>query len=450
MLERRAVPPQTNDIRERRCKTKELLNFKIVAAPEVIKKENKKKSAIETKPTQLTQDAPNMDGATEPKKDAQDKETVIFEKSKEESTLKAFFGEMLLEFVSGEYGEHEEVEVAKPKKDKSRFKKLDPIAQALKPGVIALAKKLMARVETNIGAPIQPEYAPGFNEALIEAAKDPNNVLVFVCNHEGLGDGAPSGIISKQTTDLINSNLSPGQEKWRGWMLTIASSLASGHQGSLWQELVKLGDETLQKYSLFMKPFTREKDKVKYNLYADNDEYKETLDSIVQKKPDRIADGLMLYIAGNMEEGRRVKRKFPGNLYPFGRHIKGLQDLNCDRFHALAKISEIRYKKNFIVIPVGAYGGFNVFDPEHHSMPTPKTIKELISNHPNSLFQVKVGLPMPYDQIVLRARMKAENDFARGQRETKDITSRDVDFQIGLLLTANLPQDAHGFYKGKA
>lgn len=430
MIEREGASPV--EIKEKRSALRELLNFPIIAAP------------LETGKNTTHIKSPKVEATSS---DSQKPEaTVVFEAQKEEfPSLGTFFSELLSEFVFDDYSSKSNSDIVQSqpiKKNKSRFKRWSSIEKAVKPGLMKLAEKLMDRTETNIGAPIKPQYAEGFNEAILEITKDPNNILVFTCNHEGLGDGAPSGIISKQVYEMINNQRGPDEEKFRGFMLTIASSLTSGHQGSLWQELIKLADKTLQKYYLYMIPYTREKDKIQYNLHADNDEYKKVLDAIIKKEPDRIADGLFLYIAGNMSEGRRIKREFPTNLFPFGRPINGLPDLNCDRFHALAKITELRYGKKFIIVPVGMFGGFNVFDPEHHSMPTPKAIKELVSNNPKSLFTVRVGLPISYDQIVLNAKNEAMK-----QKGSEDITSRDVDSQLGYMLARQLPKEAQGHYK---
>jgi hypothetical protein len=314
--------------------------------------------------------------------------------------------------------------------------------EIMRPAFASIAKKLVDRVETNLGLPIKPEYDEGFDESVLKLAKDPKNIFVEVGNHEGLGEGAGSVIIIKHITDLINAERAPGNLH-RGSMLTIASSLASGHQGIFWQELIKQGKEKTLEYHMPMEEYTREKDKTKYNLYANNTKYQEELMRIIDKDDKRIADDLYFYLPGNMEEGRWEKRNFPANLLPFNRHIKGLQELHCERFNLLMKIIELRHNRKVWIIPVVQFGGFRIFDPNNkHSLPTSIAIKEIISNHPKSLLSVKVGLPRSYDSIVSKARAEAEK-----QRGSKEITSKDIDYRLGKMLAEPLPLKARGYYK---
>ena len=303
-------------------------------------------------------------------------------------------------------------------------------------------RKMADRVETNIVKPTMPEYAKGFDEAVLKIAKDPENLIVFISSHEGLGDGAGSAKIAKYTTDLINTQRPPENQS-EGWMLPISASLGSGHQGVSWQKLIEPLKERALKYHLFMVDITRKKDEEQYSLRGGNRKHSRELIKIINHDNDRIADGQFLYLAGKMEEGRREKRKFPRNLNPFGRPINGLRELNCKSFHSIVNSIELKYHRRVIIIPVGSYGAFDIFDPEHHSLPTLKAIKEFVRPNPKSLLTVKVGLPVSYDDIVLEARKKAKQ-----KNGSEKITSEAIDHKFGDMLAELLPEKARGRYEG--
>jgi len=143
-----------------------------------------------------------------------------------------------------------------------------------------------------------------------------------------------------------------------------------------------------------------------------------------------------------MQEGRRKKGKFPGSLNPFGHPINGLREFNCKSFHGLVNSTELKHHRKVIIIPVGSYGAFDIFDPGYHSYPTLKVLKELVRSNPKSLLTVKVGLPVSYDDIVLKARKEALK-----QNGSEEINSRNIDHEFGSMLAVLLPPGAQGYYR---
>ena len=315
------------------------------------------------------------------------------------------------------------------------------IKYGLTPISTLTSERIVDHIETNLVEPIVPEYAEGFAEAILEIAKDPENFIVFIGNHQGYGDSLGSAINAKYVTDLINQRRAP-ENQFRGFIIPIAASLVSGDQSASWQKLVGPLKKRALEYNLHAVDIVRKKDREQYDLHGSNKRYENELMKIINYEDDRIGDGLYVYLAGNMQEGRRKKRKFPGSLNPFGRPINGLAELNCKSFHGLVKSAELERHRKVIIIPVGSHGAPDIFDPEYHSLPTLKAVKEFVSSNPKSLLTVKVGLPVSYDHIVLEARREALE-----QTRSEEITSRNIDYKFGSMLAELLPPEAQGFYR---
>lgn len=311
-------------------------------------------------------------------------------------------------------------------------KSLSRVAKIFRPLVAKGAEIFVDRTEKNIVQPIIPEFPDGFREMLLEKVKDPNTVLILISNHEGLPDGGTTAVLSRDITSLINEAKAI-QEPHRGFMLTIAASLETGHQNLFIKEVIKYARYKLPKYFLTFGVYTRRKDKEKYHLKSNNnDEYNQKLTAIIDKKEEREADGLALYLAGNMEEGRRIKEGEKKG------QMKGMQRLECEQFHLLIEIMKKRYHKKPILIPVGSYGAFDVLDPDRNNLPTLKSIGVFMGTKPKkSLLTVKVGLPIDYDDMV---------DKIQKDKEQQKITNEDIDNCMGKMIAKLLPLSARGVY----
>lgn len=313
-------------------------------------------------------------------------------------------------------------------------KSLSLAGRLIKPAVVKGTEILMRRAERNILGPIKPEYPKGFDYACAELMKDSSVVPILISNHQGHADAAATGVISRDITEILNAGRTP-QTAFRGFMLTIAASLETGHQNIFLQQIVRQAKKRMPKYSLSTQSYTRDKDKREYNMTSDR-EYSEKLTEIIRGDEKREADGLAFYVEGTVEGGRRIKEGENKG------QIKGMQKIDLSGIQKLIRIMEIRYKKKAVLIPYGAYGAFNVLDPNHKNFPTLKALAAIanITVPRKGLLTARVGMPIEYSEIVCQIQEQ------KGGKATLD----DIENHVGRMIADLLPEEAQGVYIAKA
>lgn len=297
-----------------------------------------------------------------------------------------------------------------------------------RPPIAIGTRVFVSLAERKIVKPIEPKYLEGFGSAFREAMQDFNTLLILVSNHEGHADIAPIAIVSQKLTDIINETRDDG-DRFRGFMLTIAASLGTGHQNLFLQETIRQAKKRFLDYHLVTQPFVRETDKEKYGLVSDNSDYMKKLMEIVKKEDNRGTDGLAFFPQGSVESGRRIKTgKDKGR-------IKGMQKFNCGELYNLIEIIEARYHRKVLIIPIGSHGAGNVISPDHRR-PTLTAIAQMPKPHPKPLIVVKVGLPIKWGHL------KNQIEEQKGQKAT----AKDIGDFLGKTIAAMLPPDARGIY----
>lgn len=292
------------------------------------------------------------------------------------------------------------------------------------------AEIAVAGAERNIMNTIKPQYPEKFEEILQEIMKTPNAILVIISNHQALPDGAATAFIARAIGKMLNLGKV---------ILTIASSLESGHQNILVKEVIKATKRRLPKWNMDFASYTRDKDKDKYDLGTDT-EYMDTINAIARKDPKRKGDILAFYLPGNMEEGRRITEG--ENV---GK-IKGLQELHCQDFHRLMFALKMRYHREPILLPMTIEGANRLLDPSNDNRITEEAEKIITQRQPpeESMLKVKMGLPKPYFGIV------NEVESETGQKiSLKSLAkgSKELDYYVGKkMLAPLLSPGARGVY----
>lgn len=331
-------------------------------------------------------------------------------------------------------GETEHLSRKQKIKRKIKEKSLSIGEKIAKPAIALSANIFISLTEQSIVKRIKPEYPEGFRDRIIELDGTPNTFFVLVGNHQALPDGGSTAIVSRDITSIINT-VRPQDNPSRGSMLTIAYSLVSGHQNLWIKEAIARGRKRLQgsPYFLPMEPFVREKDKIKYGIDVNNDEYTKRIFEIVNKSEQREADNLAFYVSGTMEEGRRIKEGANKG------QIKGLQEMDCEQFFKLMRIAKIRYHKDAMLIGVGSDGAHKILDPDHDNRPTLKAIGALVNPLPSreNLLTVKVGMPKSFDSILEEIEQQKG-----GKANADDFT----DYLGRKILAPLLPLHARGIY----
>lgn len=322
----------------------------------------------------------------------------------------------------------------KTKDYKTKEKKLSIEEKVVKPFIALAATIFVPLVERNIVKPIKPEYAKGFDNAFMDIMKNQSVLPIIISNHTGHADAAGTVVISKHLTELANKVRSP-ENQFRGFMLTIAASLESAHQSLFLQQCTRQAKKILPKYTLSFGAYTRKKDVEKYRMNSSsNQKYVEETNEIIKGGSKRKADGLVYYVEGTVEGGRRIKEgKKQGQ-------IKGMQKIDCEQLNMLIKKTQLRYQRKVIIITSSSDGASEVLDPDQESIkPTRKAIAAVASPIPprKSLLTVKVDMPIFYNDMIRQME----------ERMGRKTTSQDVSDELGRRISKGLPPEKRGYYK---
>lgn len=308
------------------------------------------------------------------------------------------------------------------------------IGEKVEKPFIALGAAIFVRlVEHNIVKPIKPEYPEGFDNAFMELAKNPDVLLILISNHTGHADVAGTAVVSKQLTELAN-RVRPPENQFRGFMLTIAASLESAHQNLFLQQCTRQARKLLSKYSLSLEAYIRKKDIEKYQMHSRNNAgYAERTNEIIRKEKEREADGLVYYIEGTVEGGRRIKEGENAG------QIKGTQRIDWEQCDMLINRAQSRDNRNVVIITISSDGASEILDPDQGNRPTRKTILTITGPIPpeKSLLTVKVSMPRFYDD--LKRQIEKEGD--------RQATLQDIGDEIGREISSGLPPEKRGYYK---
>ncbi|MEK7517309.1 MAG: hypothetical protein AAB583_02075 [Patescibacteria group bacterium] len=293
------------------------------------------------------------------------------------------------------------------------------IMPTYKERVTRLTIHLMAKDLPRFISSIPVEYPSGFQEEYLNAFRLGGKITpIIVASHTSHMDGAPLASITKTLTDLTNS-LTGETDGFKGFVIPIASSMRSGHQG----DMVKMGilemeEITEEQFHLMTIDYTRKSDTQRYGLNSNLPTY---INGLKQKVEEGY--GIAVFPEGTMTAGRSERRSLIGKSQRFG--MQKFKDMNT-----LIKLSEDMGNK-ILLIPVGIHGGYRLESPDNNR-PTTRYLIETVLRHPTnlwhptktSLVRVKVGLPINYENVSVE----------------------DINTFLGETVAALLPPEARGVY----
>ena len=112
-------------------------------------------------------------------------------------------------------------------------------------------------IEGNILKTMEPEFAKGFIDKFLEEMTDESTTPILVSSHQGHGDAAQAAVLSKQLTSLANK----ARESFQGFVLIVAASIRTGHQGQFLREaLLQAEGNYAHRYNLRFLDLVRKKD----------------------------------------------------------------------------------------------------------------------------------------------------------------------------------------------
>ena len=287
------------------------------------------------------------------------------------------------------------------------------------------------RVEKKILIPLQPNYEDGFRDKFVEVIEDSDVLPVAVITHQSHSDCISAAKLSKDLTTLANQHRYP-EEEFRGYMLSVAASMQSGHQNIVVQQYFETTKSIASKYNLRLQTYVRQKDENQYGISrSKNIQFSRELARIINKQEDRQADGLIFFPEGTMEGGRKVIEGTKKG------QINGMQELDWESIHKLIKGIEERGRK-VVIIPVGTHGEFRISNPSNKNYPTARVLKQLYNplNIPReSILSVNVGMPMTYSEIKeILAKQGIEPN------------PQNIGEYVGRTIAKLLPLEARGVY----
>ena len=237
-------------------------------------------------------------------------------------------------------------------------------------------------------------------------------VPIIVASHTSHMDALPLAKTAKMLVEINHCFSDINQ--LQGFVIPVASSMATGHQGSV----VKEGTERMQqivsqKYHLEAVPYTRHRDTEKYGLKRDNNV--SSMLNLVRKVKER--HGIAIFPEATMQAGRIKKNGLPNATERYG--MQEFKDME-----GITRIVSLAGKEP-LYIPVGIDGGFRLESPDNNR-PTLAYLGEIFLSRPaeTKLVSVRVGLPITREGL--------------GDQNINDF--------LGKKVAMLLPQEARGVY----
>ncbi len=223
-----------------------------------------------------------------------------------------------------------------------------------------------------------------FEEQLEEKMLDERITPIIVSSHTSHADGIPLAALTKRLKSM--SDHVSATDRLKGFVIPIASSMESGHQGSIVKEGTdRLRDIVKNAYNLETLAYTRDKDVKQYGL-SQNAKF-----AISFFRRVRDGHGVAVFPEGTMQAGRTKKY-----------HLFGFEQYGMQEFKELEDVARnvIRAGKVPLYIPVGIYGGFRIESPNNNRL-TFAYLNEILLTHPaqTKLVSVKVGAPIAQSEV---------------------------------------------------
>lgn len=285
-------------------------------------------------------------------------------------------------------------------------------------------------IENRIMKPMVPEFPERFERVFEKEMQDSNTVPILISSHQGHVDGLFAAVVSKKLKDMASKTIdlqgNNHGNRLQGFILPIAASIRTGHQGLLLKQgIIQAEKKYLPYYSLLLADYVRKKDEEKYGMQSN-------------------AFALTRYLAEKIREGYGVA-DFPEGSVQGGRQnekgINGMQQIDYDNLYTIIKIIKKQNRKP-LFIPMCSYGAFKIINhniDKKTNQPANriglKEFKVLVGSGTKNLMSVRIGMPI-----------KDENLIEELTKQGEKITPRNIGDYLGKVIANLAPLDARGVY----
>ncbi|MCL4354453.1 hypothetical protein M1349_03220 [Patescibacteria group bacterium] len=174
---------------------------------------------------------------------------------------------------------------------------------------------------------------------------------IVISNHQAHIDGVTISVLTKTLVRQANEIL-PDEQKTKGFLLPVATSLATGDQEVRLRVLYETTRPIIERNGLFPVNLTRPKDVRKYGLPPNKDEF--IMNMLM--RIDQGYEGIVIFPEGTVQAGRR---KDDGKIH-------GMQAFKEGSIMNVISIAQSR-NKDIVFVPVAITGGPDIFNQNKNS-----------------------------------------------------------------------------------
>lgn len=261
-------------------------------------------------------------------------------------------------------------------------------------------------------------YPQGFNEEYRSAIRK-GYFPIVISSHQGHIEVVTISFLTKHLVREANDILPQGQ-KTKGFLLPVATSLATGDQDPRLKLLYDSARSIMERNGLFSVNLTRPKDVRNYGLLPNKREFFMGM----LMRIDQGYTGIVIFPEGTVQAGRR---KNDGKIH-------GMQAFEEGSVRNMISLVQSR-NKNIIFIPVAISGGPDVFN-QNTNVPSLKAFGALFPGVSNGI-KINVELPVKSDSEEISDLVK--NDTIQGNRQMNEFFA----FRIASML----PNEERGVYR---
>lgn len=238
---------------------------------------------------------------------------------------------------------------------------------------------------------VRPIFAEGFEEAFKqEMAKGDVTPVIIAGPHGGHTDGLGVAVIANELVSIVNADTP--EPVLKGFILPIAESMRTGHQGPVLQHGTDLLRPLFEQNHLFLPDYARKKDRTEYGSTSNNVALmRELIDNI------QSGYGFAVFPETSVQAGRIEKDSVFTVFNALFLIRYGMQEFIAN-LDPMLRAMKIAHKKP-LFIPACVYGGFNIVSPDTR-LPTTGYIWEYKTHPQNTrLMYINVGLPITQEMV---------------------------------------------------
>lgn len=241
---------------------------------------------------------------------------------------------------------------------------------------------------------------------------------IVISSHQAHIDGVNISLLTKGLTRKANEIL-PDEQKTKGFLLPLATSLATGDQDPRLKTLYDDTKPVLNANNLYPVNLTRPKDIRRYGLSSNRDEFE--MNMLI--KIDQGYNGIVIFPEGSVQAGRRKENG----------QINGMQPFKEGSIRNVVSIAKQR-NEDILFIPVGISGGPAIFDQDNNK-PTSKAFISMLPFASNGI-RINVGTPIKSDTQDLNDLININNSE----------TNKKLNDFFAFKVAALLPPQEQGVY----